>query len=373
MVLNCKANVLVFIFFAGIIFKGSATDSLRTEKDGDRYFVIHRVEKGETLYSLSKRYNAHLNEIVRANDVMNNSISLGQELRIPIEGKPAIPKNTGAVKDYHTVVTGETLYAISRKYGVSVGQLRSWNNLPSNEIAIGQSLVVKSSTGIEEVEKPPVEEELPREEEQPEENEPPVEEEEKPAIAENTGKVVEKEENKELKKEGIPDGFQVYYVQSGEMIGGIARKFNVRPDSIVIWNDLSNTYLSIGQKLLIRGEIDKELQKKASDEKTTAYGTIRKTTDQSGFTKIYEEGIASKIDSSVETGKYLALHRSLPIGTLVEVRNLMNNQKVFVRVVGKLPETGLNKNVLVRLTPVCFERLGVIDPKTRVEVSYYED
>ena len=96
-------------------------------------------------------------------------------------------------------------------------------------------------------------------------------------------------------------------------------------------------------------------------------------TDQSGFSKIIEEGSARKIEDVVETQKYLALHRSLPIGSMIEVRNLMNNQKIFVRVVGKLPETGLNKNVLVRLTPICFERLGVIDPMTRVELSYYED
>ena len=86
-----------------------------------------------------------------------------------------------------------------------------------------------------------------------------------------------------------------------------------------------------------------------------------------------EEGTARKIEDVVDTKKYLALHRTLPIGSMIEVRNLMNNQKIFVKVVGKLPETGLNKNVLVRLSPICFERLGVIDPMTRVEVSYFID
>ena len=74
----------------------------------------------------------------------------------------------------------------------------------------------------------------------------------------------------------------------------------------------------------------------------------------------------------MQSDKALALHRTQPIGAMLEVRNLMNNKKILVKVVGKLPETGLNKNTLIRLTRVSFKRLGVIDPKARVEVSYYE-
>lgn len=358
MVLNYKV-VLVFALLAVSFLEGSAADSLRTERIGDRYFVIHRVEKEETLYSLSKRYNADLDQIIKTNGIINNHISLAQELKIPIKGEPdPVTYAERTTKKHHTVSTGETLYAISRRYGVTVDQLRNWNNLPSNEISVGQSLVVDTGSG-----KRSEQEELPEGEEVVENN----------TVAEDTGRAPESNRKDNPEASDVPEEFTVYYVQNGEMLGGIARKFNVRPDSIVIWNSLPNTYLSIGQKLLIKGEIDAELQKKAPNTTTTPYGTIRKSTDQSGFTRFFEEGIASKIDSSVETEKYLALHRSLPMGTLIEVRNLMNNKKVFVRVVGKLPETGLNENVLIRLTPVCFERLGVIDSRTRVEVSYYED
>lgn len=354
MVLNYRV-VLVLALLVVSFLEGSAADSLRTEKIGDRYFVIHRVEKEETLYSLSKRYNADLDHIIKINGIVNNQISLAQELKIPIKGVPVM-NAVRTSRERHTVSTGETLYAISRKYDVTVDQLRSWNNLPSNEISVGQSLVINSTSG-----------ERSKQEELPEEVV------ENSTVAENTGRAPESNPKDNPKTNDLPKGFTVYYVQNGEMLGGIARKFNVRPDSVVIWNSLPNTYLTIGQKLLIKGEIDAELQKKAPNTTTTPYGTIRKSTDQSGFTRIFEEGIASKIDSSVETEKYLALHRSLPMGTLIEVRNLMNNKKVFVRVVGKLPETGLNENVLIRLTPVCFERLGIIDSRTRVEVSYYED
>ena len=80
-----------------------------------------------------------------------------------------------------------------------------------------------------------------------------------------------------------------------------------------------------------------------------------------------------QIEDMQQPDKYLALHKTLPIGTLMEVRNLMNNKKVFVRVVGQLPDTGPNENVLIRLTEKSFNRLGILDARARVELTYYED
>ncbi len=326
-----------------------ALDSLRTEKSGDQYFVIHRVEKGETLYSLARRYGAELSEVVSANNIENNQIALFQEIRIPIvkptghelveEPKMVSKPKTSAM---HVVEAGQTLYAISRLYNVAVDDLKKWNNLTSNELSIGQEIIV----GETDIKKP------------------------EPSDTEKTDRIeiVTEEEPKEQ----LPEGFQLYFVQSGELLETIAAKFNVRPDSIVIWNDLPNTYLSIGQRLLVKGSVDEQVLTRMADVESLPYGKRKKVKDASGFIKIIEEGMARKIDD-VDTKKYLVMHRDLPIGTLLEVRNLMNNQKIFARVVGKLPETGLNENVLVRLTPICFERLGVIDPQTRVEVSYYED
>ncbi|MEQ9304513.1 MAG: LysM peptidoglycan-binding domain-containing protein, partial [Marinoscillum sp.] len=254
-------------------------DSLRTEQVQGKFYVVHKVEKGETLYSLTRRYGSNLLEVKEANNLEDNSIDLGQELRIPI----IVLTEPGAQKaeeekpetNNHVVRTGETLFSISRLYGVEVQELREWNNLPSNEISIGQVLRVNNV--------------LPR----------------------NSGKsTASKEEKKEEKKKTrtsressapeIPSGFSVYYVQSGELIESIAGKFKVRPDSIVIWNKLPNSYLSVGQKLLIRGKPDpEELKKKANIEKLP-YGTRQRFTDQSGFVKILEEGTARKIEDVVE-------------------------------------------------------------------------
>lgn len=340
--LNYILKTLVLLVAVGFTLPAQALDSLRLEKEQGGYFVIHRVEKGETLYSLSRRYGADVQEVSALNGIVDNQISLDQELRFPIGGQDEESNEPSQNQTKtHVVTTGETLYAISRKYGVAVADLRKWNSLTGNEIAIGQELQItvdskekKKSDTIEERE----------------------------GVAEQ-----------QVPEPEIPAGFTEYYVQSGDLLESIASKFKVRPDSIVIWNDLPNTYLSIGQKLIIRGVEDSTREVPSEKVESLPYGNRRSVKDQSGFIKIYEEGTARKIEDVVETEKYLALHRTLSVGTLIEIRNLMNNQKIFARVVGKLPPTGLNENVLIRLTPICFERLGVIDPKTRVEVSYYQD
>ena len=80
-------------------------------------------------------------------------------------------------------------------------------------------------------------------------------------------------------------------------------------------------------------------------------------------------GIAAPISNS-GTDKYLALHKTAPVGTIMQVKNQMNGQSVYVRVIGALPDTGENENVLVRLSPRAMQKLGTSDAKFRVETSY---
>ncbi|MEO9475809.1 MAG: LysM peptidoglycan-binding domain-containing protein [Cyclobacteriaceae bacterium] len=357
--MGLRYSILVVILMAFLATPSRAAyDSLRTEKHKGQMVVVHLVEQSETLYSLSRRYGSAVREIVKFNKIEGNTISLGQELLIPIGKIKSKKSKSGAVsvngdpeteaevyslpqdsaQKTHIVKSKETLFAISRMYGLTVDELKQLNGLESNSLNLGQVLNV-STTGGETVVSIPEEEE---------------------------------EEEVEIEKSVAP-GFNEYLVQSGDMLETIARKFNVRPDSIVIWNQLSNTYLAIGQRLVIKGEVDSLVQMTQPEIEETGYSQKSKMIDASGFAKVLEEGVAKKIENVVETDKYLAMHRTLKVGSMIEVRNLMNNKKVFVRVVGRLPNTGLNQNTLIRLTPICFSKLGVIDPTARVEISYYEE
>ncbi|MEQ8241524.1 MAG: LysM peptidoglycan-binding domain-containing protein [Cyclobacteriaceae bacterium] len=366
----------LFVFLILLTFGSLASerDSVELKKNKGDWFIVHIVDQGETLYSLARRYQSNVSEIISENEIENNQISLFQKLLIPVSKEYAkagkrqsnkadeLPEQKKesvelesaevVIKDFdstriHVVKPKETLYSISRIYSVTLDDLRTWNNLESDGLDIGQIIKVTpdnlSSIVIEDVE------------------------------ADSILKVSAKKELSSPKKV-VEDqsGFTVYLVQNGDIIESIASKFAVRPDSILHWNKLQNTYLAIGQKLMIKGAIDSLAQTQVIKKTELPYGTRRKIVDQSGFSKVIEEGIALSIDSPMQSEKALVMHRTQAIGSMLEVRNLMNNKKILVKVVGTLPETGLNKNTLIRLTPVGFKRLGVIDSRARVEVTYYE-
>lgn len=320
-------------------------DSLRTERKAGKLFVVHRVEAGETLYSIGRRYGASVDEIKQANGGLTTNISVGQEIRVPWnkrdEATGAVPQATA---DYHLVEPGQTLYSISRLYNVSVDDLKAWNKLQSNELAAGQRLIVKNG-GAE------------------------------PASA-----IVA----------GAPGaGYSYHVVQPSETLYGISRKFDVTIDEIKEWNNLSGNTLSVGQSIIVgkpeqAGTLTASIEETPAREKkkellATENGSLKQinkkgyttdTTQVAGYEKVIEEGFAAVIENSPDTNKFLALHRTAPIGAILEVKNRMNDRSIYVRVVGTLPDTGVNNKVLIRLSQKAFERLGSPDPKVPVEVSY---
>lgn len=291
-------------------------DSLRSEKKGDQWFVIHQVDQGETLFGIARRYNAAVNQIVKHNGIEGNNLQVGQIIEVPIKTVTSF-KPTGTSGRTHVVQPGETLFAIARKYSVKVDEIVAWNNLNSESLSIGQQLKI-GSVGSAPIDKPKEVNTLPT----------------------------------------VPFArAQKHYVQTGETIFSISDSRKVSVDSLRAWNKLTSDDLRIGQILWYR----------------TYYQSGDVPIRREVFGKKVEEGIAMQIENMDDNDKYLALHKDLPIGSLVEVRNLMNNKKVYVRVVGQLPSTGINENVIVRLTSRSFKQLGILDARARVELIYYED
>ena len=99
-------------------------------------FIIHYVSMGETLYSISQKYNVSLEDIKTANGLKNDQISLGMELKIQ---KP----QKGAIIVYK-VQSGDTLYSISRKFSASVEEIKSWNKISDNSINVGQNIEIRT-------------------------------------------------------------------------------------------------------------------------------------------------------------------------------------------------------------------------------------
>lgn len=154
--------------------------------------IVYVVRNGDTLYSIARNYDVSVNDIKIKNNLVNNTLSIGQTLIIPSinESKDIIDINSSDVT--YTIKKGDSLYSIARQYGISVNDIMNYNNLTSNLLSIGQVLKVPNSS---------------------------------------------------------VNNF--YTVKKGDTLYSIARDNNTSVDNIKSKNNLQNNILSIGQTLII--------------------------------------------------------------------------------------------------------------------------
>ena len=358
----CRYCVLVVLIGFSNVHYATGYDSLRMEKIKGKMYIIHRVESSETLYSISRKYNVSVKDIQKANKGLKNGIKIFQEIKIPyiepepiVIDKPSEKPTTKQTGKFHIVQKGETLYSISRLHEVSIDSIMSVNQLIDNTISLGDSLLIPSKSSTPKLNKLPI-----------------------PATTQA----------------------REHIVGPSETLYGISRKYGFSIEELKSLNELTSNEISIGQKLMIvrpdsmeqktdtvqltvKSTLPEQSEASSVQKSQPVADTIHVKSDTSRFkTKIekignvektWEQGFAMKIDGTAGTKKFLVLHRTAPIGTIIEVTNKMNNQKIVARVVGKLPETGINKSVLIRLSNSAYEKLGAIDTRFPVEVGYVID
>ena len=103
----------------------------------------YMVEKGDSLYSIAKKFNTTVDNLKSLNNLTTDTLSTGQVLIIP---KDVENKDNGNV---YIVQSGDTLYNIARKYNVSVDELKKTNNLTTNTLQIGQQLIIPTTNDYE--------------------------------------------------------------------------------------------------------------------------------------------------------------------------------------------------------------------------------
>ncbi|WP_176699978.1 LysM peptidoglycan-binding domain-containing protein [Roseivirga seohaensis] len=285
-------SLMVLVLAATSSF--SQADSLGIKKEGDKYFVIHKVMSGQTLYSLARRYGTTVTEIKAKNAELVNDLKVGQTINIPY-GKPMgqaeIPtKNSAQAAKNHTVAAGETLFAISQKYGVDVNEIKKLNGLTSNALAVGQTLKISvAAKTTQEVTSP-------------------------------TTTTTEKPVAKPIEKPKVTDTTQKV----------------TNPVSTGVEEIANESY------------------------------------NGSPFNEIVEEGQAELIIEDESSTKFLALHKTAKVGTVIKVKNRMNNLTVYVRVVGEIPDTADNQNILIKLNKRAYDQLKALDNRFLVELSYFQ-
>lgn len=105
--------------------------------------ATHTVQKGDTLYSIAKRYGTTVEALLKLNGMSSPSIAIGQVLRLSTGVEAAPPPSNPPVPtaaSTHTVQKGDTLYSIARRYGVTLEAVMRENKLEDNNLGVGQVL-----------------------------------------------------------------------------------------------------------------------------------------------------------------------------------------------------------------------------------------
>ena len=213
-----------------------------TEYAGGKYVApsganYYTVKSGDSLWSISRKFGITVDELKNANNLKNNLLTIGQNL--------VIPSSTPQSSNTYTVQKGDTLYGIAGKYGLTVTELKKINNLTNNNLTIGQVLKV-TAENTNDVNTYTVQKG-----------------DSLYAIAQKYNTTVDELKKinnltsnnlsigQILKVPGNKTNNEVYTVQKGDNLYSIARKFNTTVSAIKNLNNLANDILSIGQKLLI--------------------------------------------------------------------------------------------------------------------------
>ncbi len=159
--MKIRSIVLILALIYGITIQAAPTDSVGVKEMNGKTYVMHKVTSGETLSKLSRKYAVTIAEIKGSNPGFT-ILKAGETILVP--RKYSLNRSIGSTNDNatinrsvdnesvinvaHTVKAGETLYKISQKYGVKVEDIKSANQLSSNDLKVGQVLQIPNSTTL---------------------------------------------------------------------------------------------------------------------------------------------------------------------------------------------------------------------------------
>ena len=131
--MKAKLSLLFVVFF----FSSSAIAQIVTEE------MSHKVEPGQTLYFISKKYDLSIDELRKSNPIIEDDLIIkpAQVLIIPVKNDPT--KLDDNAYKIHVIQTKETPFSISQMYNIEISELIRLNNLENASIDIGQELKVQ--------------------------------------------------------------------------------------------------------------------------------------------------------------------------------------------------------------------------------------
>jgi LysM repeat protein len=310
-----KKLVISLFFITSLAFGQSESGQIK-KIDGKNYYE-YSVKSGDSWYSIARKFKITYAELKLANKKGDGKLITGKKILVPADkikaNDPFHDKNhldKAEVKSTstkkHTVTSSETLFSIAKKFNVSVEEIKKQNKLQSNSIRKGQVLIIPSVSGAEK-------------------------------SSSDTKTTDQKINTIDRAPVNVP-----------------------KPDIKEEKQDTDTRKTETTAKPTFQKETTADKNQKEAE-----------VIFANGRQQVTETGVASWIDDEeINPGKYYALHRTAPIGTIIRITNRMNEKSIFVKVVGKLPDTGDNEGLIIKISKAGAEKLGVIDQKFQSQLLY---
>ena len=297
--------------------KAAPTDSIGQEMRGGQRFVKHRVGPGETLTALTRRYKITLAQLNAANPQIKNGLGIGQIVYVPRPAARAGAPASAAAAPAKSPAASATSGPVPARYTVRKGETLFGI---ANRYQLSAEELIRLN---------------------------------------------------KLPAAGTVRAGQQLLLAASEEAAAPAKAPAVRPVETEAVPASKTPAAPAPDKpaqvatVTPEKPVDREEKKEEREEKPER--TPSRAAELLG--RVVESGLGASIENST-TEKYLALHKTAPVGTIMQVKNAMNGLYVYVRVIGKLPNTGENNNILVRLSPRAVQKLGTSDSRFRVETNY---
>lgn len=384
-------------------------DSIGVENRNGKKLIIHQVVAKDTYYSIGRRYSVTPKDIMTFND--NKFLQIGVVIKVPTnvpfvseqapgrvtasgKSSPAVQNNTsnstvnevaegGLIE--HTVQKKENLNMLAEKYGTTVNEIKRVNNMRSINLQIGQLLKIPAKNAVEEQPTEAVSTTKPN---TPPVVAPPIEIKKKEEVLvpifpkkqqANTANQTSPAQNTPATTAPSSEELLVHTVASNETIYSIATTYRMTMDQLKAKNGLINNSLTVGQKLLIRGQYPPKPLPSAHNEAENPADTLNSIKNPSlrlpasryGLNQMDEKGTGIWIaDPDLDPSKMLVLHRTAPIGTVMKITNPMSNRSTFAKVVGKFTENESTKDVIIVMTKAVADALGALDKRFFCNLTY---
>lgn len=153
-------------------------------------YVIYTVKRNDSLWDIASAYGVSVNDIVEYNNLGTTVLQIGQQLLIPTKDDSKTSSSDSQI--IYIVRNGDSLWSISKKYNISVNDLKQANNLKNNMLSIGQQLIIPETSN-----------------------------------------------------------YETYIVKSGDSLWKIAQNYDINVNDLIKANNLNSNVLSIGQTIII--------------------------------------------------------------------------------------------------------------------------